>query len=418
MAETLEAIAKIETEIKAIESRLAEKLTKQDEEIKTIGGTREQTSKEIKGFEEKWQKAFEELKGLVMEEAKKFQERTDNMEAQLKRAGTGVIGGNPEDREKTAGEKFTESAEYKGFNPLTGRTTNKVIVGALYAEKKDITGGAVLRDVLSRTTLQNIVYDPLFRSDHVRDFMNVVTTENEAIHYARETVVDNQAGPQVGGEGGLKPLSGITFVEKVMNMVLIAHGMVVTRQLVADIRALINHINMRLMDGLKHVEDADIVFGDGEDGKMLGIWNSGIQTYNRAVDGDTMIDTLRRAITQIRQNYYTPDLTVLSLEDWEAIELLKDNEGRYIWVQVTEGGVPRLWRVPVIDTTVMPEGSFLQGAFRQGATLWDREEASVRIFDQHADFALRNMLLLLAEERLGLTVERPLAFVKGSFSGS
>ena len=60
-------------------------------------------------------------------------------------------------------------------------------------------------------------------------------------------------------------------------------------------------------------------------------------------------------------------------------------------------------------------GEFLVGAFRMGAQVWDRESASVQISTENKDNFTKNMVTILAEERLALTVYRPEAFVKGTF---
>ena len=38
--------------------------------------------------------------------------------------------------------------------------------------------------------------------------------------------------------------------------------------------------------------------------------------------------------------------------------------------------------------------------------------------EQHADFFIRNAVVILAEQRLAMAVKRPEAFVKGSFDAS
>jgi HK97 family phage major capsid protein len=66
----------------------------------------------------------------------------------------------------------------------------------------------------------------------------------------------------------------------------------------------------------------------------------------------------------------------------------------------------------------MHEGEFLTGAFGLGAQIWDREQANVRISEHHADYFTKNMLAILAEERIALTVYRPESFVKGVFTAA
>jgi HK97 family phage major capsid protein len=72
----------------------------------------------------------------------------------------------------------------------------------------------------------------------------------------------------------------------------------------------------------------------------------------------------------------------------------------------------------VVETAAIAEGTFLTGAFGLGATLYDRQQANVRIAEQHADFFVRNAMAILAEERLGLACKRPESFVRGTFTAS
>jgi hypothetical protein len=44
------------------------------------------------------------------------------------------------------------------------------------------------------------------------------------------------------------------------------------------------------------------------------------------------------------------------------------------------------------------------------ACVWDRMQAQIFVADQHSDFFVRNLFVLLAETRLALTVFRPTAF--------
>ena len=55
------------------------------------------------------------------------------------------------------------------------------------------------------------------------------------------------------------------------------------------------------------------------------------------------------------------------------------------------------------------------GAFNVGAQIWDREDATVEVSREHASFFIQNMVAVLCEERLALSVYRPSAFVYGGF---
>ena len=130
-------------------------------------------------------------------------------------------------------------------------------------------------------------------------------------------------------------------------------------------------------------------------------------------------DAIRRAATLAFLAYYEPTGVVLHPNDWEDIELAKDTNGQYlVAVSVALGGEPKLWRIPVVETPAIPEGTALVGAFGTGAQLYDREQASIRISEQHSDFFVRNAIVVLAEQRLALAVKRPEAFVKVNFDNA
>jgi len=79
--------------------------------------------------------------------------------------------------------------------------------------------------------------------------------------------------------------------------------------------------------------------------------------------------------------------------------------------------VPGLWSRPVVPTQAMDAGDYLVGSFQQGAQGWDREDISVTVSTEDRDNFVKNMVTILCEERVGLSVYRPEAFVKGDFSG-
>ncbi len=81
-------------------------------------------------------------------------------------------------------------------------------------------------------------------------------------------------------------------------------------------------------------------------------------------------------------------------------------------VSIALGGQPRVWTLPVVATTAIPEHTALVGAFGLGAKLYDREAANIRISEHHANLFVQNAVAVLCEERVGMTIPRPDAFVK------
>ncbi len=339
---------------------------------------------------------------------------------------------------KSVGQAFIDSPEFKSLNggrnganmpsPFILGTGNITSYGV-----KDVYSALPSGNPGSFGTIQRdpIVIPPM-RTRRVRDLFPTRTTTAAVIEYFRMTGFTNNAASvaERGTEGGnpvftKKPQSGFTFVGEQAPVRTLAHWEAAHRNVLADEPQLRSIIDNELMYGLRLEEDDQILNGDGSGENLTGVLQtSGIQTYDWS-DGaatpvpDTKADALRRAATLSLLAYYEPTGIVLNPNDWEDIELTKDLNGQYlIAVSVAMGGEPKLWRIPVIDTPAMTEGTALVGAFGTGAQLYDREQASIRVSEQHADFFVRNAIVILAEQRLALAVKRPEAFVKVTFDGA
>ena len=143
---------------------------------------------------------------------------------------------------------------------------------------------------------------------------------------------------------------------------------------------------------------------------------AGTQDAGSIPAGVTRIDHIRHAITLSRLAGYPVSAIVLHPTDWETIELSKGTDGHYIFTSVNVGGQMQLFRTPVIESTSMTEGDFLTGALGYATQLLDREQANVRVSESHSDYFARNMMAILAEERLAMPIYRPEAIVKGDFT--
>lgn len=337
---------------------------------------------------------------------------------------------------KSIGEAFLSSAEFKTLQ--NGRNGANMpspfqFAGSLTSayNVKDVYSGLPSGTPGSFGTIQRdpIVIPPM-RTKRVRDLFPVRTTTAAVIEYFRMTGFTNNAATVAERNGGntafaAKPQSSFTFVGEQAPVRTIAHWEAAHRNVLADEPQLRSIIDNELMYGLRLQEDAQILAGDGVGENLLGVLNTnGVQEYAWS-DGattpvpDTKADAIRRAATLAFLAYYEPTGVVLHPNDWEDIELTKDNNGQYlVAVSVALGGEPRIWRIPVVETPAIAEGTALIGAFGTGAQLYDREQANIRISEQHADFFVRNAIVVLAEQRLALAVKRPEAFVKVDFDGA
>jgi HK97 family phage major capsid protein len=197
-------------------------------------------------------------------------------------------------------------------------------------------------------------------------------------------------------------------------IVTLAHWIPASRQVLADAQMLGAHVDNRLRYGLALEEEDQILNGAGTGGNIDGLLNQAT-AYNAGATGDQRLDTILKAMRQVMNSEYIADGILLSNFDWTEILLLKDTQGRYLFGNPAEMRAPQVWGLPVVATNAVTNGTFAVAAFQLAAQLWDREDATVRVAEQHSDFFVRNMVAILAEERMGLTVTRATAIVKGSF---
>ena len=343
---------------------------------------------------------------------------------------------------KSIGQMFVESPEFKTLNG--GR--NGVNMVAPWQAALSLTSYNV-KDVYSAlpsgtpssfgTIQRDAMVLPPTRTKRVRDLFPTRTTTSAVIEYFRQigftsvanaptnsasSVAERNAGDTAFG---LKPQSSFSFVGEQAAVRTLAHWEAAHRNVLADEPQLRSIIDNELMYGLRLLEDNQILNGNGSGENLRGVLQTaGIQDYSWSEGAtlpvkDTKADALRRAATLSYLAYYEPSGIVMHPNDWEDIELTKDSQGQYlIAVSVAMGGEPRVWRMPIVDTPAIAEGTALVGAFGTGAQLYDREQASIRISEQHSDFFVRNAVVILAEQRLALAVKRPEAFVKVTFDNA
>lgn len=380
-----------EVVLKAMKERdeeLSKQIQKSVDDISAHGKVLDETKTSIQQLTEKGIELTERL--LAAEQKSVESERTKGQ------------------KELSPGEIFAKSDQLKEFVTKGGNGASQRM------QLKAITSGALSGGSgIWSDRLAGVLDDPL-RPLTVRDLLDQGTTSSNLIEWVREKVFTNNARPVT--EGGTKPESNITYERIDVPVRTIAHWIPATKQVLADFPQLQTLINGRLTYGLKIKEEDQILMGDGTGENIHGLVPQAT-AYDDARNktGDTKIDQIRHAILQVRQAFYPSTGIVMNPADWESIELLKDGEDRYLFANPNTLNVRTLWGLPVVESDAMPAGEFLVGSFRMAATLFDREQASIAMADQHANFFIQNMIAILAEERLALAVSRPKAFVHGDF---
>lgn len=347
-------------------------------------------------------------------------------------AGLRHLADVPEDSLKDLSEQFIESEAFRDLVKSGGFT-----MASPFEFKGDAYRAWREKDVFSASPTSGsypigfgrIERDPLVemprRSLRIRDLFGTRTTSAAIIEYFRVTgrnFAASTVGERDGNAFALKPLSSLNFEHFRAIVQTIAHGEVAHRNVLADEPQLRGIIDNELLYGLQLQEDHQILYGSGVGNDLEGIhvvngtqdyaWSSGELKDNKA-------DAIRRAATLAFLSDYEPTGVVVHPNDWEDMELAKDDNGQYLLaVAIAVGAEKRVWRMRVVDTPAEHDGTALVGAFGLGAQLYDREEGNIRIAEQHEDFFMRNAVVILGEERLALAVKRPDSFVEVSFDAA
>lgn len=312
------------------------------------------------------------------------------------------------------GQKFVNSDEFKAFAGKTlprGRV-DMTFNAAITTLTTDADGSA--GDLVTATRLPGVIAPPDRRMT-VRDLITPGRMDGSVLEYVKETGFTNNA--DMVAEGARKPESTMKFDLVTTSAKVIAHFVKASRQILSDASQLASYIDGRLRYGLAFKEEQQLLNGDGTGQNLLGIipQASAFAAPFDPAGTETGIDNIRLAMLQASLAEFPATGIVMHPSDWARIELLKDTTGRYIIGNPQGTAQPTLWGQPVVATQAIAVDKFLTGAFKLGAQVFDRWQARVEVATENEDDFVKNLVTILAEERLALAVYRPEAFIYGDF---
>lgn len=337
--------------------------------------------------------------------------RVAEVEQKMARRGGGDPA--PASETKSIGERFTGGDEFKAYASAgmkgTVRMEVKTITSAT-GSAGGAQGGFVTPD---RQT------DPIMlprRQMTIRDLVQPGRTASNSVHFLRQTLRQTAAAPVAENPSAIKPQSDYAWQEVLAPVKTIAHWVPASRQVMEDAPALQSIVDGELRYGLDDIEELQLLLGDGTGENLLGLMPQATAFVAPfTIANPTMLDVLLQALAQADASLLPADGIVLNTLDHRRMQATKDAQGRYIGGGPYEQAADRVWQTPKVATNIMPQGSFLVGAFSTAAQIFDRLDAEVLASSEDRDNFVRNMWTIRAEKRLAFAVKRPNAFIKGTF---
>lgn len=367
----------------------------------------------------------------------------------------GKVVGQGEQRQidrRSVGQRFVNSEEFKRYQERGGGRSSERVAIDMPMDRRSI---AQFHDgdapVEQRTLVYTGAQPGYMIPDHIvpgifrpndydltmRQVLGMGTTSSDTIYFLRELLFTNNAAETAEattfdvtalGSGGRKPESALTFEQASAPVVVIAHWIPVTKQMLADAAQIQGYTENRLLVGLERRLNSQVINGAGGGTNMTGILNtSGIQTMDEdyfdgltvpikgvGTDNENFNRILHAIHTGVEYTGYA-EATFIAMHprDIELMQTTVDGNRQYM------GGGPfsatgqlRLWGLPVVKERGVTAGTAVVGDGSM-AMVWDREQAQILI-DTINDQFVRNMLTILAELRAALTLFRPSAFVNVS----
>jgi HK97 family phage major capsid protein len=231
------------------------------------------------------------------------------------------------------------------------------------------------------------------------DVVGKVTTSANAVQWLQWTP-NPQAAASVVAEGELKPEA--TMDEDLVSASLetYAHWKAISRQALEDVPQIRSIIEGRLRQGI--VVALETAVATALNAAPIP------PVTGSAAGGDNLLGMIREGMATVQAaGYGAANAVLLNPADWAGIDVAI--MGGTLGGPTVNNG---FWGLRPIAVPSVPAGTAYVGNFATAVQLFTRSTADVFMTDSHADYFVRNLLLLLAEIRAKATVPDPQAAAK------
>jgi hypothetical protein len=391
---------------------------------------------------------LEDIKGLL-EKEQRFDELNAWASTPERRAAAFAAGddpGDPADERRPRGQRANPGQAFlnhPGFKAYLERVApngkiseNTDLTSAKFDLKNELIGGGnTSGGAFFQIDYQNDLYVPYIQPQvTIRDLVQVRRTDADVISYPRAVAHTNAAAPVaeaanaddgtitfddpdyvVSTPSGTKPEGAFTWEQITQAVQPIAEGVPISKRTLMNASELEDIINQQLRYDLEQTLNTQMISGNGTDPNFRGIRNTtGILTQ---AFSNNVVETLRKGKTKVSNpatgSGRVPNAAVLTPTALETLDLFRvggstTTDGQFLINPL--GDQPRrLWGMTLVEEPGMTADRAVVGFFRD-AVLWDRQQATVEVFTQHKDFAMRNLVQLLAEWWGAFGVLQPKSF--------
>lgn len=406
---------------KGIEDAIDGKLKQYEAQVKAAGDAASSTTTELKNLSDKFatiiekQTKLEENQGHLIKQA-------DALEIWAKRQNQDFEG-----RMKGFMEDLKEkvNADPEALGKIATRKKSMISYdlenGQDHVSRKavgNITTALSATGTLPVQMSPNVVV-PQNRKVHIRSL--IPSTPMTAVNYSYPKFVDGEGVPAIQTEGSAKAQGDLDVQYLTLNPVVIAYWMRVSEQMLSDIPRLLSVISNRMVEKLLVVEDNEILNGPGGNNRLNGIITQATAYAPSGSANKSNADRynyILNALSQLAQNEYMASGIVVNPYSYYEFMQVKTTTNDYTaplsgisW----DGSTLRIAGVPVYQTTAMATNSFVIGDWNEAEFLV-RDAMQVDISREDGNNFRENLVTVRVEERVGLAVYQPQAFLYGSFT--
>lgn len=244
----------------------------------------------------------------------------------------------------------------------------------------------------------------------VRDVLGQAQTTLSSIPYIREA----HAGTPPDGsgattaEGSAKNETAMAWSQEDAPVRKITAWLPATTEIIEDAPTLRAYIDQRLEYEIAVAEETQLLSGNGTAPNLRGILNhTGVQSQAFSSDATTSIGL---AVAKIEEVDGEADgIAIRPTNFWTIVTTRNANQYDSGFGVGAPFGSPSatLWGLPAIRTRAVASNTAVVGNWRQGATIFDRAETTIRVGNQHSTYFVENKVAIVAECRLALAVHRP-----------